>query len=498
MRSAAFDLSGLASPSRWIPRWVIALVLVSWLLAGAVAVSWHQTSAASSPTDPQVFDTAGDEVHYLVLTRSLFVYHTVDEVQAYSDSFAPGGLMEGADFSSTHTIPGDKGSAHPVHGLGLSFVLAAGWALGGTFGAKLVMILTSGLVVAAVGIASSRSFQSQPLALLVTCSVCLGAPVIIAASQIYPDLISGAIPLCVFTAVFVSRNPRRVWVDAGLAGMISVLPWLQVKNLPAALICLAVLCLSLRQNGMKRRAVVLGAASTIMLLSVLIYNFMLFGLLTGPYGPASSEIGLTSAMVFFGLHLDRAHGMFFLNPLLLVGAAEVVVRLVGREKWSIAYLMTYLFLVVPNATHVNWYGGFSFAGRFGWSASVLLMLATVQGLKRIHGVRPSAALACIGAGIAVQILLATQYALGHEGFYNQAAGTPIEEYLSRWGPFGRDLPAFYDRSWAFTYVPNLVAVGLLTCFLVAVAVVTLVRSAESRRQLAYAELADTFERSNHR
>jgi hypothetical protein len=47
---------------------------------------------------------------------------------------------------------------------------------------------------------------------------------------------------------------------------------------------------------------------------------------------------------------------------------------------SITLSGVFLSLIVPNALHPNWYGGWSFSGRFQWAAAIAFIIPTICGL----------------------------------------------------------------------------------------------------------------------
>jgi hypothetical protein len=445
------------------------LVVTFWLVAGAVAYNWHLESKSVRPSDTAVSDISGDEPHYLVITRSLFVHGSVDQSDAYDDAFAPGGFLAGAPREQAHALIGRNGGYYPVHGLGLPILLGPGWLLAGTFGTHVTAVLAGGLAVLCVGYASMKLFESRGKAALIAVATCFTVPIILGATRLYPDLLTGCAALATFTSVSLGPRVRKRSLDVALAVLIAWMPWLHVKNAFAALICGAVLVIAVHRSGEPRRARTVAAVVIGSLVGVVLFNLYTFGRLTGPFQDNSWEFSRTSLVVFSGLHLDRAQGMFVMSPVLLIGVAELLIRLVRRERWSVALPLTYVALILPNALHPNWYGGYSFVGRFGWSAAALLMLPTVQGLKRLNAVSSQLTTGVASASIALQVVFAWQYVSGHHHLYNQPAGTPLDAYSTLWGPVGRWLPALYDSSFAFQSVKNWIWILAMLLMMILVA-----------------------------
>jgi hypothetical protein len=97
------------------------------------------------------------------------------------------------------------------------------------------------------------------------------------------------------------------------------------------------------------------------------YNYVAFENVLGPYDRTALSFGIREVgMIFLGLHSDQSQGMFMQQPFLLLGLIGIVPLV--KESWRVALLLgaLYFSVLLPNAMHPNWYGGFSFAGRYWW------------------------------------------------------------------------------------------------------------------------------------
>lgn len=100
------------------------------------------------------YAVAGDEPHYLVMADALIRHGQLEQTLPYQEEFKTRAIcQQGLAAASaspnphnTHAVQGPHGLFN-VHNIGLPILLAIPWLLGGVTGAKLSMILASGLAV---------------------------------------------------------------------------------------------------------------------------------------------------------------------------------------------------------------------------------------------------------------------------------------------------------------------------------------------------------------
>ncbi|HWB14338.1 MAG TPA: hypothetical protein VG826_34250 [Pirellulales bacterium] len=95
------------------------------------------------------------------------------------------------------------------------------------------------------------------------------------------------------------------------------------------------------------------------------YNHYAFGKATGPYGNDGLEVQVNNLVVFFGLHFDQSQGIFLQQPLWLLGLIGLGPMWCASRRRFLWWILMYAATIVPNTLHPNWYGGYSFVGRFG-------------------------------------------------------------------------------------------------------------------------------------
>jgi len=183
------------------------------------------------------------------------------------------------------------------------------------------------------------------------------------------------------------------------------------------------------------------------------YNRYAFGTMSGPYDAGALAVNWQSLMVLIGLHIDQFQGIFVLDPMLLlapIGAAALVRR---KPAFGMFFLLLYASLVVPNAMHPNWYGGFSFAARFVLTGGVLLILPAVYALRILQS-STFAAVALSVLSLCIQAAYLTKYQSKFFSLYNQQHVPFIESYATLFDPLQKYLPEFCNIDWAYRYLPN--------------------------------------------
>ncbi len=202
--------------------------------------------------------------------------------------------------------------------------------------------------------------------------------VLFGASQIYPDLAGGVLPLAMVAWLWGARRRSRLgwsvyWLMAGL------LCWLHVKYLAPAAILAALGGWQLWRDRAgagadsgddERRSPVewLTYAALFLVgpLSLGWFHLAAFGsVLGGRNAEELVPVFLRVLGLFLGLHLDQAQGMFFQQPLALAGLLALGYMARRRHPLTLPWLVLYASLIVPNALQLSRYGGGGPAGSAG-------------------------------------------------------------------------------------------------------------------------------------
>lgn len=416
-------------PARADPTGRILLSLGFILLPFTAVVIWSLAG---------IYTPTGDEPHYLLIAKRLTTAFTVT---IPADSFPEHYVRTGFGVFSPHSI-------------GLPLLIALPFKLAGLPGARLVMMLIGAAIPAVAWAYAGRLGLRGRSGFAAVAATCCALPFWAGATQIYPDLPAGLLCLVGLLAVLEIRargdHWRLMWTLAAF------LPWLHIKNvLPLGFLTIA--ALSVSSTWRERLALAAIPAATV--LGVMAYNLIAYANPFGPYQAEAQHYGWVALMIFTGLFLDQNQGMFFQNPLLMIGLFYFP-NLWRHDRFLAALIAILLLAVlVPNAGHTNIYGGASFSGRFQWTASCLMLVPTLYGLARIRHDHSRLFWALIAMQAALQSVFFVECLWPDRSLYNRLV--PIRDYSILFGRAGEMMPAFYDIGLAWVHLPNHLASVLL-------------------------------------
>lgn len=411
-------------------------------------------------------EITGDEPHYLVIADGLLPTFELEQTGPYTREFRNRTIVENGLAPSgaaptpanTHAEQGPRGLFN-VHNIGLPIVLAIPYLFLGELGARLAMIAIGGLIVWLLTQIVSLSSLSPRARFVLLLPLVVGMPLLPAATQIYPDLPGGA--LCLLGMYMLWRGPknlsRRTLTLSAIA--LAFLPWLHIRySLPMGIILLA---LAYQNKSIFRLQQIivrlwLPAALSVMLLAF--YNFYAFGNATGPYSSGDIMLNRIAIMQFFGLFLDQNQGLLIQQPLHLVGLLFLVRLFRQNTIATSTTLLVMLTTLGPNATHWNLYGGWSFSGRFGWTATVVLFALTAIALTQLWEQQRKLAVTVLAIGGAIQIRYLWGIFIQKIDLFPRIFDGWIGTYATFWGPIEAWLPQWRDYRWAYSYLPNFIFV----------------------------------------
>lgn len=461
------------------------LLVIFYCLCFTTLICWSVND--SHPLD-------GDEPHYLVMANGIVKYRTFEQTLPYLEEFktremySPGLAEKDAIPSpaNSHTIIGPNG-LYNAHNVGLPLFIAVPFKLGGIVGVKVFLILISGLIVRACWAVSGSFTNNTQARVLSVAAVTLGLPLIPAVNQIYPDILAGMIALIEIASLLCKRCDGLIsdLADLSVVLAISFLPWLHIKFSAAALILLIAICWNRISN---HRAVAKSLTLIIpfcaSLCGLALYNIHAFGNPSGPYQGNALEVSSHSLMVFVGLYIDQFQGMLLQNPALLAGILFAAPFLKRNYLVGLTTLAVHLSFLAPNALHPNWYGGVSFAGRFGWSGAIVLMPIAIFGLVSLRENLKSKSYYLFFLIFLIQANSYIRYTFKDMNLYNAIRAFP--EYYPSFIPELRGYtPILYDSSWAYSYAANIVFSALLCGLLVVGIVYSLTNRKLFYRYLSY-------------
>ena len=371
----------LANAQRASRRALRIWILCSTMLVYAGTTGWMRISTG----------VTGDEPHYLLLTYSLVHDHDFDLTNNYGNkdywSFYPA-LID------PHTLVGRNGTAMLWHDVGLPILLVPGYALARRTGAALEINLMAALLALAVYEGALELEAELTTAILTWAIFAFSAPLIIFASQIFPEVAGAAGAL--WSVVLFSKFTRcdKLQLLSATGVLLSLLPWLSIRYwMLVGPIELIIFCfIVFGRCAWRLRLKQIGALVVPLCCSLGLFAWfdrVHFGTVlpnagylqvvttTFPqYTHSRPVIGL------LGLLLDRTKGLIPLAPVYVIALAGLVAGF-REHRWQVACLAaaSASYLVFMGFSQY-WMGGWGPPGRYPLVAGLLWAPAAALVLRR--------------------------------------------------------------------------------------------------------------------
>jgi len=409
------------------------------LLAAAFVILWVEWAAMLKLIRHHGAIISGDESHYLVGAVSLGRFFTLNMNPGYNFAVVHHAIYAWTARPGPHlaAVIGQVHLSHDVyfltHAIGLSALLALPM-LAGTGAAQLALIaMLAALAVGLVHLTGVLSGNRSPWRVAIA-GLFLAPAVALAATQVYPDLISGfvmAIIIMIMATVELRlefTTPRLVVVALSFV----VLPWFDQKNILLTLLLLVawvILWRHTRGSWGKLRWVV--APTLVSLVGLVALNLYSFSHLLG-YQQPISLVSVNTWTRAVALLFDRRQGLFTQLPIAVLGVAGLWTMRRRLPVAVVTSLVVLLATIYGNATQEINFGGGSLVGRFQWPTLPLLLGFAGLFLLELWRVRRRATgvvVVGIGALFALQLVPIVR---NEHILYNQIGWDPIT-YTGWWG-----------------------------------------------------------------
>lgn len=434
----------------------------------------------------QIYPVSGDEPHYIIMADGITNYHTFEQTQSYEKEFEErninlsGFAMKDSILSSDnpHLVNGPNG-LYNIHNIGLPLLISIPYTCGNTISnyfltepnynigvrfIKLFLILLAGVIVWQSWTISGFFLGNRNIRVFVVIAIVFAYPFIPASNQVYPEILSGSIIL--FAIVYLIMNEMneykpKIWNILLLSFSIAYLPWLQIKFTAPALIVACALSYSyFKTKSSFKYSVSLLILLLISIALLAVYNLYAFGNITGPYSTGAMQINTDSFMVLLGLHFDRFQGLFFENVIYFLTIPFAASFYRKNHFVAITIFMLYASIIFPNALHIARYGGGSFAGRFQWAGSIVLIPLTIYSISKMIEIYPRIGWGSVAIAILINVIVYIKYTFTGFNLYNRTDLPSLTTYQSFVPFISNMLPAFYNSSWAFKYAINYVWIAI--------------------------------------
>lgn len=431
-----------------------ALIVVIFILVSSAALfMWR---------DEKMHTITGDEPHYLVIADGLLPTFELEQTGPYTREFrnrtivsaglAPSDAAPSPD--NTHTVEGPRGLFN-IHNIGLPILIAVPYAIGGEVAARLMMIAIGAAAVFLVTRFLALSPLSPQRRFLIAMPLSIAMPLVPAATQIYPDLPGGVLALLGIYMVWKGADRASPFKVTLTAIAIAYMPWIHIRySLPMGLILLAMSFQWRNKWSPTNLLVRLWLPAVVSVVLLALYNIYAFGNPTGPYSSGDVMFNRIAIMQFIGLLFDQNQGILLQQPLHFVGVFMIGYFLRQHFLSTLLVMLILLSTLGPNATHWNLYGGWSFSGRFGWTATMALLPLTAYGMAQLWERRPRAAMTLLVLGGLVQLRYMYGIFVQKTNLLPRTFDGWIGTYATFWGPFETWLPQWRDFRWAYSYLPN--------------------------------------------
>jgi hypothetical protein len=405
---------------------------------------------------------SGDEGHYLVAADGILPGMEIDVTGPYSREFqnrkiVPDGLAaQNATPSegNTHALRESRGF-FSFHGLGLPLALSLPFILGGELGARFAMIAFASCLVLLL-LKTLVLLKVPPYSrLIITLPLVIGMPFTTAASRIYPDLLVGV--LCAFGGYIILRGARKTdrrFLTLSVC-LLSVMPWIHLRYLlPLAILLVGVSVRWRKDLSMRKILQHVWLPFLISTSGFLFYNFYCFSNIFGPYSANSLDTFRNSTMRFLGLLFDQNQGILMIQPLHFIGFFFLAYLLRNFLLFTSVMSAVVVSTIAPNAWHSNPYGGYSFSGRFGWTAAAVFSLLTSLAFAKLMTMKPKLANALLFSGLSLQMVYLWHIMIDKTTLMPRLFDAWSGTYSIFWPALENLLPQWRNSAWAFSYLPN--------------------------------------------
>lgn len=381
-------LQVLAGPARGVV-WLVVAALFVWVLwqHRMIGASWFSrltvgraavlvalatmlvSGVAASRLTRTVLFPAGDEPHYLVIAQSLWR----DRDLRIENNHQRGDYREyfPQNLDPHYLTRGKDAEIYSIHPVGLAFLLAPVYALGGYDLVVWAMILMAAAAAALSWRWVSLTLHAPGAATFGWAAIAFSAPFLFNSFTVYPEI---AAALAVMVAI-TARNPLIIGIACG------VLPWLSTKYAPMSLVLLFVTGTGTVTPvfdaiaAFAKRAIPYG----LLLLPWFAFFYWIWGSPwpQAPYGALVQTSPLNLVFGGPGLLFDQEYGLIPYAPVYLMAATGLwALWRAGGEQRRAAIQVALVFgaLVGTVGAFRIWWGGSASPGRPVTSGMLLLAM----------------------------------------------------------------------------------------------------------------------------
>lgn len=328
----------------------------------------------------------GDEPHYLIISQTMQLYHSIDVMRDYTHgdyrAFYPVHI-------DPHVSPNAKGQPMPLHSIGGPFLWLIPFMLLGRLGVIFFISLLTLLAVLNIYLFLMEMEIRQSYAFFVSLAFAIGSPLYVYAHLAFIEPIATFICIYVVRVLFQKELRTRDFIGSSLA--LGVLPWIHIRFALIEVVLFAFLLFRLYQeNGFKniRRYVsyLLPVAALFLLFEL--YNLIFWGTLNPAPNQANAGQVPFQYLPFFGIagtFMDQEFGLFTNFPIFVFALPGILLSL-KKKYLSLHILLLLLFVpyILTFTTFRLWSGGWTPPVRFLVVLTPTLSFYMAWALQQAH------------------------------------------------------------------------------------------------------------------
>ncbi len=328
----------------------------------------------------------GDEPHYLIISQTMQLYHSIDVMQDYTHgdyrAFYPVHI-------DPHVSPNARGEPMPLHSIGGPFLWLIPFMLLGRLGVIFFISLLTLLAVLNIYLFLMEMEIRQNYAFFVSLAFALGSPLYVYAHLTFIEPIATFICIYVVRVLFQKELRIRDLIGSSLA--LGVLPWIHIRFALIEVVLFAFLLFRLYQeNGfknIKRYVSYLLPVAALFLLFEL-YNLIFWGTLNPAPNQANAGQVPFQYLPFFGIagtFMDQEFGLFTNFPIFVFALPGILLAL-KKKYLSLHILLLLLFVpyILTFTTFRLWSGGWTPPVRFLVVLTPTLSFYMARALQQAH------------------------------------------------------------------------------------------------------------------
>ena len=336
---------------------ILLLLFLSSLafFSGAVIANQHD-----SPT--------GDEPHYLVISQTLLLYHSLDVTRDYTQgdykTFYLGPLHP-----FQHTSTNRWGKLLPLHSIGAPILWLIPFAIAGRLGTLFFMALVSICIIINMYLLMLSLGIQRNYAFFTSVGIILASPILVFSHHNFVEPIAAL--LCIYVLRVLFQEHLRTLDLVGSSVALGVLPWLHIRfAFFEVVLCCFLLARVYQENRFTKLKPYLAAFLPMCGLFLIFeaYNFFVWGSLNPAINQASSgEVPFDNSPLrgLLGLFLDQEYGLLTNFPIFLFLLGGIILAIKQKFlRFNILLLLLAVPYIITIASFHNWDGGVSPPARF--------------------------------------------------------------------------------------------------------------------------------------